>query len=67
MNNKANETCEVDESFRLDAFNSYDTLKIRARVSSQMKESADGDMASTSGGTNRIFKNITISFIPDAE
>lgn len=65
--NEANETCNVDESFTIGAFNAYKTLMIRARVSSQLKESAAGEMAETSGGTNRIFDNIKISFIPDSE
>ena len=65
--NEANETCDVDESFTIGAFNGYKTLMIRARVSSQMREGATGDMAETSGGTNRIFNNVIISFTPDAQ
>lgn len=67
VNNEANEICEVNESFTIGAFEGLNTLKIRARVSSQMRENASADMAGTSGGTNRIFERITISFAPDAE
>lgn len=62
--NKANEVCAVNESFHLDAIETMTNLKIRARVISDVGHQGNRLIGN---GTNRIFKNITISFTPDAQ
>ena len=65
INNAANEALAVNETFHLGAI-SKGTLRVRARVSSQLKVDTSGDMATpTTGGTNRIFGKPKISFTAD--
>lgn len=64
IKNEANEALTVNETFHLGAI-SKGTLRIRARVSSQLKVNIEGDMSKTTGGTNRIFGKPKISFTAD--